>query len=64
VACVYAFDGLWHISKIIDKDEVNKEFKVEFFSPDGYTGFNKGYKVTKDCSWITNANMLCKLSSL
>ena len=64
VACVYEFDGLWYISKLIDIDEVNKEFKVAFLSPDGHTGFKKGYKVTKDDSWITNANMLYKVSSL
>ncbi len=35
-----------------------------FFSPDGHTGFAKGYKITKDSSWITNENMLCKIISL
>ncbi len=51
-------------SRVINIDVVNKEFEVEFFSPDGHTGFVKDYKTTKDLSWITNANMLLKVISL
>lgn len=64
VACVYETDGRWYLSKISNIDEVNREFHVTFFSPDGHTGFAKGYKITKESSWITNKNMLCKIISL
>ena len=64
VACVYESDGLWYLSKITNIDEVNKEFNVAFFSPDGHTGFAKGYRITKESSWIATKNMLCKVISL
>ncbi|EFX64320.1 hypothetical protein DAPPUDRAFT_334327 [Daphnia pulex] len=68
VACVYETDGRWYLSKISNIDEVNREFHVTFISPDGHTvtphRFAKGYKITKESSWITNKNMLCKIISL
>jgi hypothetical protein len=60
VACVYESDGLWYLSKITNIDEVNKELNVAFFSPDGHKGFAKGYRITKESSWIATKNMLCK----
>lgn len=58
VACIYESDGCWYVSRITNIDVVSKEFEVEFFSPNGHTGFVKGYKTTKDSSWIRNENML------
>jgi hypothetical protein len=60
VGCVYESDGLWYLSKITNIDEVNKELNVAFFSPDGHKGFAKGYRITKESSWIATKNMLCK----
>jgi hypothetical protein len=37
---------------------------VAFFSPDGHTGFAKGYRITKESSWVATKNMLCKVISL
>ncbi len=37
---------------------------MAFSSPDGHTGFAKGYRITKESSWIATKNMLCKVISL
>ncbi len=64
VACIYEYDGIWYLSKVTEIDEVNKEFKVEFFSPDVNAGFKKGYRITKESSWINSSNILYKVNSL
>ena len=53
IACIYEENGLWYVAQICSIDLVNSEFKVKFMSPDGESGFIRGYKPTKDFAMVS-----------
>ena len=64
IACIYEDNGLWYIAQICTVDEVNNEVKVKFMSPDGESGFMRGYKPTKDFAMVSLNSVLLKIDSL
>jgi hypothetical protein len=42
-ACICEEDGLWYVAQISEIDQINQEYLVSFLSPDGESGFRKGY---------------------
>ncbi|KAI9562528.1 hypothetical protein GHT06_009976 [Daphnia sinensis] len=64
IACIYEENGLWYLAQICSIDLVNSEFKVKFMSPDGESGFIRGYKPTKDFAMVSIHSVLLKIDSL
>lgn len=64
IACIYEDNGLWYIAQICTVDEENNEFKVKFMSPDGESGFMRGYKPTNDFAMVSLHSVLLKIDSL
>ncbi|EFX71980.1 hypothetical protein DAPPUDRAFT_111192 [Daphnia pulex] len=64
IACIYESNGLWGIAQICTVDEENNEFQVKFMSPDGESGFMRGYKPTNDFAMVSLHSVLLKIDSL
>jgi hypothetical protein len=46
IVSIYEENGLWYVAQISQIDQVNQEYVVYFLSPDGESGFHKGFKLT------------------
>lgn len=56
---------MWYVAQICSIDTVISEFKVKFMSPDGESGFIKGYKHTKDFAIVYSIqSLLLKIDSI
>jgi hypothetical protein len=64
IACIYESNGLWYIAQICTVDKENNEFQVKFMSPDGESGFMRGYKPTNDFAMVSLHSVLLKIDSL
>jgi hypothetical protein len=60
IACIYEENGLWYVAQISQIDQVNQEYKVNFLSPDGESGFHKGFKLTSDSASVGSQSVLLK----
>ena len=64
IACIYEEDGLWYVAKICEIDQINQEYLVSFLSPDGESGFQKGFKQTNEKEMMCVQSVLLKINSI
>ena len=64
IACIYDEDGMWYVAKISEIDVVNQEYLVNFLSPDGESGFRKGFKETNEQAMMRTQSVLLKINSI
>ncbi|KAI9551262.1 hypothetical protein GHT06_002335 [Daphnia sinensis] len=64
IACIYEENGLWYVAQISQIDQVNQEYVVNFLSPDGESGFHKGFKLTSKSASVGPQSVLLKMSSI